>query len=346
MLRLALAASLLGFILPVGAVQAQRSWMVVEAARVSDDQPREATRLQLEYGRFLRPHLTLAATAEVDRLAAGLSDRRVTAAPGLSASVGVSGLRLGLNGSGRALVGGPEARAVPLGDARASLGLGEGLALRAGVARERYTSTAASVDTLVLMNSAEVALDRAGAPGWAAEAVLRREDFGDSNPILTAFGWMLAPLSRSAEHVFRAGYAVVWQDADRSSWQPRPDPRPARGGPAGPVDGWYAPYYTPHQLLTHSVLANGALAVGGRWLKAEAAYGVQGRELAPELSLVHPGEPSVGREFRERSFTPYRAKASWSAPLDEATWLIVAATYHRTASYRVAALRLSYSTSR
>lgn len=328
----------------------QRPWVTAEARLERDDQVRTALRATAEHGRYLGPDITLALTVSSDHVAGdanGATSLETTVASvGLAGTLAVPTARLGLTFAAGTLLGAP---AGPQGGgtewlARATLrrDLGGGTALRMGAARERYTATLASLDTLVLSHTMEVALDRSGAPGWAWEVAGRRAGFGDDNPVTTAWVWVLAPLSRSMTHSLRAGYAFGWQDAEQSTWV-------ASGVvPAGPfpqqVPGRYAPYYSPHDVVTHSVVLNGALAAGSGWILAEGSVGARATETAP--LLVRASAAAVpGLTFRERSFTPYRARVSLVAPADDRTTITLAVGYDRTAYYRAGTVRLAVARS-
>jgi hypothetical protein len=197
-----------------------------------------------------------------------------------------------------------------------------------------------------------LALDRSAVPGWAGEALLRRESYGDDNPVTTAYGWLLAPVVRAATHSLRLGYAAAWQDAPRSRWV-----LDRSGGPGQQdgqqAEGRYDPYYTPHDVTTHSALVNGALAVGGGWLIVDGSVGVRATETAAVLirqsgntgrgSPVRtpPGQVPAWQHFYQRSFTPYRAAASLVVPTDDRTSLTLAGELGRTAFYRIGSVRLS-----
>jgi hypothetical protein len=332
-------------------VQAQqRPWVTADVRLERDDQVRTALRAAAEYGRYLGPDVTLALTVSSDRVtgdASGATSLETTVASvGLAGTLAVPSARLGLTFAAGALLGAP---AGPQGGgaeflARAALrrDLGGGTALRVGAVRERYTATLASLDTLVLSHTIEVALDRSGAPGWAWEVAGRRTDFGDDNPVTAAWAWVLAPLSRSVTHSLRAGYAFGWQDAEQSTWV-------ASGAvPVGPfpqqVPGRYAPYYSPHDVVTHSVVLNGALAAGRAWILADGSVGARATEIAPLLvRATAAAVPAL--TFQERSFTPYRARVSLVAPSNDRTTITLAVGYDRTAYYRAGTVRLAIARS-
>lgn len=328
-------------------VQAQqRPWLNAEARLERDNQVRTALQAAAEYGRYLGPDATMALTLSSHHLTGDADGAprlaTTTATVGLAGTLAAPTARLGLTFAAGALLGAPTPAGGADWVARAALrrDLGGGTGLRVGAARERYTATLASLDTLVLSHTMEVALDRSGAPGWAWEVAARRAGFGDDNPVSTAWAWVLAPLSRSPTHSLRAGYAFGWQDAEHSTWVASGVP------PAGPfpqqVPGRYAPYYSPHDVVTHSVVLNGALAAGSGWILAEGSVGARATETAPLLARATPAV-ATALTFHERSFTPYRARISLVAPANELTWITLAVGYDRTAYYRAGTVRMAFA---
>jgi hypothetical protein len=329
----------------------QRPWLTASTRIEHDSQPRSALFAAAQLGGYLVPSITLA--ADVGGHHATAADATTSAAfAGATVTLGAPALRTGVEASGRALLGAPDAGVTPLYRALARYNAGAGVSVRARAERDRYTATLSALDTLVLVDALELALDRSSAPGWAGEAVLRRESYGDGNPVSTAYIWLLAPLARAPSWSLRLGYAAGWQDAPESRWVLD------RDGGAGQqegqqADGRYDPYYTPHDVLTHSALANAALAVGAGWLLADASVGLRATERAPALIRqgVNPGRGNPVRvpagqlpawqQFHERSFTPYRAAAALVVPTDERTSLTVGAELSRTAFYRIGTVRLS-----
>lgn len=328
----------LGSPLPLAARQSPSlppPWIRLEAGAERDNQPRNAQRLRVEYGGYLAPALALAGTLEGQRAGGGVASS--TVAPGARLSAGIVPLRLDLEGSAALLLGdipdGPE----PILAGRVGVRVAEGTALRLRFDRDRYTSTVASVDTLVVRRAAELSLDRSGAPGWAFQGTLRREGFGDGNTVRTAFAWILAPVSASARHRIRLGYAHARQDSDESRWEP--DGVRRRGlGPPGSGDsipGRYAPYHTPEELVVHGVLAEAVRAFGESWLTVNANVGVRATEMAPVLqrSLPVPAEPDL--LFHPRSFRPWQLSARLALRQGRAGSLVLELRHERTAYYEV-----------
>jgi hypothetical protein len=335
-----LAACLLAAAAPA---RAQSPWLAAEARLEHDTQGRTALAVDAQRGTFLTPRLTAALLLGGSR-ATGGALATTTGSAGVGFSLGIPEVRLGLDAQVRALAGAPSSDGiVPMYAVGAALNAGAGISLRGRAHRERYTATLASLDSTVLVNTWELALDRAAAPGWAGEVVSRAQSYGDGNQVRTAYGWVLAPLSRSAGHSLRAGYAAAWQDADHSRWVA--DRRPLQGPPQREVPGRYAPYYTPSEVATHSVLANGALALGSAWLMADASIGIRATEMAPVLVAGTGAGGTASLSFYERSFTPYRGALSLVLPLDGRTSLTTATELTRTTYYRWGQLRLAVARS-
>jgi hypothetical protein len=333
-------------------VLAQQPWLTAETRVEHDSQVRTATHAAAEYGRYLRPDITLGLRLAGDRIVADAARSRrlndVTGVAALTGTLSVPAAHLGINLSGGALFGAPVpgtgSSATLVYDAATGFNAGQGTTLRLRAARQRYTATAASIDTLLMAQTVELAVDRSAAPGWAGELLGRRVGFGDDNPVTTAYAWVLAPLSRSSTHSLRAGYALGWQDSEQSNWAPAT--ADAGGPPLQQVPGRYAPYYTPHDVLTHSALLNAAVAAGSAWLLLDGAVGIRATETAPVL-IRTAALPQDAPElfFYERSFTPYRGGLSLVMPAGTRTYITAAAAYSKTAYYRVGSLRLALARS-
>jgi hypothetical protein len=315
----------------------QSSWLRVEAGAARDNQPRTGATLAVEYGRYVSAAAALSGTVLIRRPAAGAATDIVPAA---ALGLGVPALRLGVQARAGAVFGAAASAAEPVFATGARLDLGRGFAVRGGLERDRYTATLASLDTLLMATRYEAALDRGGHTGWAVVAAAARQQFGDGNPVHTVYAWSLAPLSASARHRVRFGYAVSWQDAAHSRWVPdderRGRPAAAPAPPTSPdtIPGRYAPYYSPHDVLAHGLLAEGVVAVGTAWLSANANIGVRATETAPVLQRSAPTPAAPALLFYERSFHPLQLVGAVVLPAGDATSLRIEARHDRTAYYR------------
>jgi hypothetical protein len=230
------------------------------------------------------------------------------------------------------------------------MGTGElGLALPGGVTaaaaarRTRYLSTLSSADTLLMVNTVELRLDRAAAPGWAGEVVFRRETFPDNNHTTSAYAWILAPVlsgGRPADNrrpgaSLRLGYAFSWSDADANRWSAVLTGEEAQDSlPGSTIPGRYQPYFTPNDQQVHSLLAEVAATFGGgTTLRLSGTLGILATENAPVLIATGPGESQLF--FYERDYTPWRITAGATVPLSRALTLTADAEAWRTSYYEM-----------
>lgn len=336
-----LVAVLVLVTVPVAACGQQAPWFKADMRAVTDNQPRQGLQIRMEHGQYLTPTFTIAGHALAERIESG-----TTVEPGLTGTLAIPSARMGAALTASALSGAPGGGLEFLGEARVSRSLGAGTSLRGRVARQRYTATLASLDTVVLSDGVELAIDRAAAPGWAGEVVVRREAYGHDNPVSTAFAWLLAPLSRGGRHSLRAGYATGWQDAPESNWVADNALRGPESGLAitpENVPGRYAPYYTPNDVVTHSVLANTALELHGAWLTMDGAYGVYATELAPVLQRGSGGD--IQRFHFRRTFSPARARVTLTLPLGSMASFTAEVEHQRTAYFRHTGVRIAVARS-
>lgn len=342
MIRRTTAMALVAWLLlPCPGVAQQASWLRAELGAVADNQPRTAQRADLEAGRYLAPALTAAALLRVERAVGDATARGV--APGIRLTAALPGLRLGVEGSAGMLAGHGLGDAAALYGLSARLGLGSAVTVRASTSRDRYTATLASLDTLLMRQSHEAALDRSGAPRWAFAVVGRQERFGDGNPVSTGYAWLLAPVAASATGRARVGYSFAVQDAVESRWEPDPAPARRRGNRfagADTIGGRYAPYYTPHDVVVHSLLLEGVAALGRAWLTVNVSAGVHATETAPTLQRLAPVPAAPELLFFERSFRPAQVVASLAFPAGTSS-MRLQAEHERTAYYRATGARLT-----
>lgn len=317
-------------------------WLITDARANLDNQQRTALRTALEYGRWLTPATTGGVSLAVEQLAGDDVASSTTFEPGLHGSLGIAALRTGIRAGLRALVGTDETTS--LGFAELSVSLPRDIALRGRAYRDRYTATLAAIDTTVIVQRREVVIDRAAAPGWAWELLARSDSYGDDNPVTTAYGWLLAPLSRSARHGVRVGYSIARQDTDESRWRPDAVQRGrgrGRGNSADSIPGRYDPYHTPHDAVTHTVLGEVAVLVGAMWLRGDVGYGVHATDLAPTLQRSSPTDQFPTVAFYERSFTPYSLRLTAFAPVGAASSITLSLHHEKTAFYRDSGARLT-----
>lgn len=296
-----------------------QSWLRVEAAGARDNQPRGEAFVAAEYGGALPS----------GGWAGRVRARTLTDASDVTASVSATLERRALSISGAAGAVHSDGSVEPVLSAEMRWSIAHGIEFIAGAETDRYIATLASLDTLLMPVRMHARIDRSGAPRWAFAAAASRESFGDDNPVHTLYAWALLPLTASSRHRLRTGYAIGYQDAAQSRWQADPG-RPADATSPNTVPGRYAPYYSPHDVLAHSVLLEGALQVRGAWLSANASYGVYATETAPALHTAAPG----GLVFFERTFHPAEVSVAATLPASHTTWLRAELRHQRTAYYR------------
>ncbi|HUE77207.1 MAG TPA: hypothetical protein VMM83_04630, partial [Longimicrobiales bacterium] len=303
-----------------------RPWVEAQLHLTDDNQPYTRVGGTFLGGVFLNPLWSASVRIAPGTLEAGESVTTVDAAAGVRGYLPAARLEVDAGaGAIRDSRGGSD----PIGFLSLARRMSGESALRLSVARERYTGTAASVDTLLLYRRIELRFDRAAAPGWAGEVVARAERFPDGNVIRTAYAWALAPVLP----FLRAGYAAAWQDADFSTWQQGPAaPGPGVPHTAGPAR--YDPYYTPHSAQVHTALAELLARLGSASLRFSGAVGVLARELAPEL-VTGPAPGQTELQFAERSFTPWRLTATLDLPVNPSWRLRVVGEREATAFYEV-----------
>ena len=294
-----------------------RPWVRIAGSLLDDNQPYRRYEGMVEGGGYLHPLWSLSAGGTPRLLDAGpdpsQSRKGADGWAQLRGHIPQAGLHLSARGGGtvqgdhRSWIGGAELGVDLPGELR----------LVASANRTRYLWTLASADSLVMVNAAEVRLDRADAPGWAGEAVFRRDAYADDNRITTAYAWILAPLLGEA---FRVGYAFAWSDAEESRW-------------TTPLPGRYAPYHTPNDETVHSALANVKGNAGSLALHINGSVGVHALEQAPVLIATEPDATTL--YFYERSFTPWRVTLGASVPLSAGLTFDALAEAWETAYYEL-----------
>ncbi|HVS03763.1 MAG TPA: hypothetical protein VMT16_13420, partial [Thermoanaerobaculia bacterium] len=161
----------------------------------------------------------------------------------------------------------------------------------------------------------EASFGRPGAPGWAGEVGGRVDRFPDGNEVTAAWAWLLAPVVRRPGGSLRLGYAFQSQDADETRFTPA---------------GLYVPYYTPEELVAHSVVVAIARTPGPRWgVYFDGAWAAQAEELAPRA------DPSGAIVFTEREPTLWRARLRAQGELSPRLALQLGAEHDRAAFFEI-----------
>ena len=224
--------------------------------------------------------------------------------------------------------------------ARGVLGLRmpQHIVLRARAERSPYLYTLASLSKAVMTRTFGVSADWNDPSGWIGRALVQRELYPDANAISTVYGWVLAPMVRSAEADVEIGVSAAAQDADENRFTlARPvQPYPV-GDPRFSTAGIYDPYYTPSSLSYQSVV--GAIALRPSrdvTLRAGGAYAIRATDSNPTFAVspANGGQPAtVQKTFQPRSFSPWNARASIETALTDHASFTAGAEYGRTVSY-------------
>lgn len=182
------------------------------------------------------------------------------------------------------------------------------LAFRARAARTLYLSTVASVQAPPVAQ-AVAGLAHWDARGWLGEAGLQRQQFPDTNAIVTSYAWLLAPLVRRPGGAFQAGYALSRGNAEESRFVlANPSQRYQPDDPRFDLSGRYVPYYTPAHLMSHAAI--GAITVrpsSALTVRMSGTVPIRATDEAPVFVVV---SSLAQRATYARQFFPWNAGAS------------------------------------
>ena len=189
--------------------------------------------------------------------------------------------------------------------------------LQASYVRAPYMSTIRSLYTAIMVQTLEGNARWGTSRRSSGELAARHASYPDANHVSTAFGWILAPVSRRESAMLHVGYGFSAQSSAENRFVPRGDVSvlPSQGPTT--VPGEYNPYYTPRNLVVHSALATTSLRAGGKVvIDAGGSYGFSAHDDAPVLIAVPtPPTTTVQTAFYDRSFNPWNARGSidWTA---------------------------------
>jgi hypothetical protein len=216
--------------------------------------------------------------------------------------------------------------------------------------REPYLYTLASASTPVMTRTIATTLDLDSPRGWLGQIAANSERYPDDNAVTTGYAWLLAPLVNTPEGQLQIGYSTAAQNADETRYVlARPTQPFPPGDPRFSTAGVYAPYYTPSNLRSQSVLGAFVVRPGaGVELRASGALGIRATDDAPAFDVVTrgaPPSPTVVLTYHRRSSALWNVRGSVSAPLAEAWRLDVAGESGRTAfyTYTTASVQLTYT---
>lgn len=295
--------------------RAQRGWVKVQPSFRHDDQPLNRMELQAEAGWFLKPATSLALAVSGARFQ--LSDtatRSVSSASIALAHVAAeSGAAFGMSAGmiRRSFHSGSEL----IGSVSASGKLSPAVRLRGSVERDGYFYTERSLSTSVMTNAAKVFLSLESKSNILGEVSGQLVQFEDDNATTTAYAWVLVPVVKSQTSTLHVGYSGAYQNTSELRFELEQANQTANPGSASyNFAGRYAPYYTPLDLQTHSVIV--ALAAGLRGstiFRLNGGYAVIGSENAPQfvpVAMTGPPRTVVVLTTPSRDTHPWNARAT------------------------------------
>ncbi len=311
------------------------SWASLRAGGLHDDQPLNRYGGEIVGGYYLTPSTSFIAragsdfykeTAHVDASGIDASVRTV------HGSFGVAGYSLATRTDFSA-EGGFIQRDNPSNTdwtGVAAFGIKPHPFVRLGVRAERspYLNTAASLRSSVITEQYAGSLDL-DAKGWLGRAVYQLQEFPDDNSGTAAYAWAMAPLVNKSNALLQGGYSLSYQDTRELRFELNPSAQLIDGSYAG----HYAPYYTPQNILTHSVIAAfTGTAANGLVGRVGGSFGVHATENAPQFT-AGPGDGPLVRATATRNFHPWNARASIEKQLSQLTIFSVSAEHSKTAFY-------------
>ena len=314
--------------------RATAPWLRVSPAYFDDDQPLSRATVAAEAAVSLTPLTSLRLACAATRHSSASASRRTwTADAGVRhyAPRARVELELAAGVRGGLVTDAPAFRWT----GRAALGvrLPDGLTITGRIERAPYLVTASSLEADVYTDTATAELSWTSRRGWMARAALSEGRYPDRNRVHVRYAWALAPIVRSTGADVRAGYAVAWEDADETRFVLADPMQPV--GPADPsveTRGRYAPYYTPENVLRHSVTAAVTSRAGSRGtLRLGGSLPLHATEDAPQLLSANG---TIVRTFATREFHPWEVRGSLDLRLAEATTLGFSAEAGKGAFYR------------
>jgi tetratricopeptide (TPR) repeat protein len=208
--------------------------------------------------------------------------------------------------------------------------------------RRPYFQTLASLSIPVRVRelTAFAVLDHPS--GWLAEASLGRLRYPDGNTQTSGYAWLLAPVLRRPAYALALGYAFSAQDSRESRFVPTL-PHPP-GTPGFDPSGRYVPYYTPDDVVIHSLIGNFTLHGGRRTtISGNGAWSLSAHEQATGFTTSGP-PPAVQPGSFQRAFSPWNARLGVGQDLGKGWSVRGQAEHQETAFYSASAgsIGLSY----
>ena len=298
-------------------------WVRVSSGFRGDDQPLDRIAVGLEAGWFANPLLPITARVEPLNYRLGDSTTRSLLAAEVAVAHFAPRLRLETQMAGGVLRRSDTADELDW-TGRVALGvrLTRSLVARVRTERTPYLYTASSLDAPVVIQPTTALLHLEDPRGWLGEAAYQHQLFPDDNTIRTFYAWQLVPLLHRDAAEFQGGYSFVTEDADESRFvlaspvQPYPP-----NDPRFNFTGYYAPYYTPSDVIAHSVIMAATLRPSRTTsVRIGGGYALHATEDAP-LTMT------------PRDFSPWNVRGSLESALTGRMTLSATGELGRTAFY-------------
>jgi hypothetical protein len=171
--------------------------------------------------------------------------------------------------------------------------------------------------------------------GWLGETALGRIRYPDGNTVTSGYAWLLAPVLRGSVYSAALGYAFSAQDARESRFLPTlPHPPGTQGFDPS---GRYVPYYTPDNVIIHSLIGNLIIHGGPRTtISGNGAWALSAHELAPTSTTSGP-PPMVQPGTFRRAFSPWNARLGIAQEIGKGWAVRGQAEHQETAFYSASA---------
>lgn len=173
-----------------------------------------------------------------------------------------------------------------------------------------YTFTHWSIDSSFSTLKTHVNLEYSKSKSWNAKAGYMNEIFGDNNNIQTMYAWGLSPEIKLSVFGFYFGYAFSYADSKETRLTPETslDHFMSNYLNDSTLNGFYIPYFTPHEQFTHLLLFNVMIyPIKNLELKLHSATAVYATALNPYfyLDTNNGGKTFIKTDYYTETYTPY-----------------------------------------
>lgn len=314
-------------------------WVGIGFEAAHDDQPLNRVAPSLDVGVFLTPLWSLEADGRSDSYRSGDSLSRSVQAGEVSLRGYTPGLRLETEFSGGVIHRsfGPSG-----GDWTARLQgrfrLPGHFTIGGRAERKPYFHATASLTIPVIVREFTALVGLNDPAGWLGEAALGRLRYPDGNTLISGYAWLLGPVMRRRRTTLSVGYAFSAQDARESRFVlANPSQLAQPGSPGFDLAGRYVPYYTPDNVIAHSVIGSMTLRPGrGTTISGNGAWAISAHERV--TVFTHSGAPpTVQAGTFRRTFTPWSARLVIAQDFARGWSVRAHAEHNRTAFYAASA---------